>query len=102
MIENKESSKRSPLRITDVKFAIAPDDGVDDGLLGFISCTVNGRLRLDGIALRQTADGRFVVSFPSRTDRLGRQHHYLRPLDDETREQIEQQILACLARENAS
>ncbi len=70
----------------------ASDAEVRTGLLGFLSVTY-GNLVLDGIVLRRTADGRFVLSFPARTDRSGRRHSYIRPVDDEARRQIEAVIL---------
>ena len=70
----------------------ASDAEVRTGLLGYLSVTY-GDLILDGIVLRRTADGRFVLSFPARTDRSGRRHSYIRPVDDETRRQIEAVIL---------
>ena len=52
---------------------------------------------LDGITLRRTADGRFALSFPERTDRGGRRHAYIRPINDAARQQIERQVLKGLA-----
>ena len=62
------------------------------GLMGYIVVEY-GNLVLDGITLRRTAEGRFVLSFPSRTDRAGRRHPYIRPIDEEARRQIEAKIL---------
>jgi hypothetical protein len=61
-------------------------------MLGFISAEY-GDLLLDSIVLRRTADGRFALSFPARTDRGGRKHAFVRPRDDEAREAIEREIL---------
>ena len=70
----------------------ASDAEVLTGLLGYLSVTY-GDLILDGIVLRRTADGKFVLSFPARTDRSGRRHSYIRPVDDDARRQIEAVIL---------
>ncbi len=70
---------------------------VRTGLLGFLTVRY-GELLLDGIVLRRTADGRFVLSFPARTDRSGRRHSYIRPVDDEARRQIEAKILGELGK----
>ncbi len=59
-------------------------------------CRLNGMLQLDGIAVRKTQEGRFVLSFPARKDGAGNQHHYLRPIGDEVREEIEYQIFSAL------
>ena len=74
----------------------ASDAEIRTGLLGFMSIEY-GDLILDSIVLRRTADGRFALSFPARTDRAGRLHPYCRPADDEARRQIEREILAQLS-----
>jgi len=73
----------------------ATDDEVRTGMLGYLSVSY-GALLLDGIVLRRTADGRFALSFPARTDRAGRRHAYVRPIDDAARRAIEREILAQL------
>ncbi len=73
----------------------ASDAEVRTGLLAYISVE-HGHLILDGITLRRTTDGRFVLSFPARTDRAGRRHPYIRPVDDEARRQIEAEIMGRL------
>lgn len=70
----------------------ASDEDRRGGLLGFLSVTY-GTLILDGICLRRTADARFALSFPARTDRAGRRHSYIRPVDDTVRQDIEREIL---------
>ena len=40
------------------------------GLLGYLTIFY-GDLVLDGVVLRRTADGRFALAFPARTDRAG-------------------------------
>lgn len=62
------------------------------GLLGYLS-VFYGQLILDGIVLRKTAEGRYALSFPARTDRAGRKHSYIRPADDEVRQDIERELL---------
>jgi len=71
------------------------DDEVRTGLLGYLSVLYHD-LVLDGLTLRQTADRRFVLSFPAKTDRGGRKHPYFRPIDDTARIAIEREILAQL------
>ena len=70
-------------------------DDERDGLLGYLS-VFYGDLVLDGITLRRTADGRFALSFPARTDRSGRRHPFVRPVDDAARRSIERALLAQL------
>lgn len=68
------------------------DDNRRDGLLGYLS-VFYGDLILDGIVLRRTAEGRYALSFPARTDRAGRKHSYIRPVDDQVRQDIERELL---------
>ena len=55
-----------------------------------------GDLHVDGIALRRTTAGRPALSFPERTDRTGRRHAIVRPIDDEARQRIEHVVFAAL------
>ena len=71
----------------------ATDAEIRTGLMGYLSVEY-GDLVLDGVTLRRTADGRFALSFPARTDRAGRRHPYVRPVDHEARRQIEAVILS--------
>lgn len=82
-----------------IKFSAATPRLVATGLLGFVSATVNSSLRLDGIALRRTLDGRHVLSFPARRDNSGRSHTLFAPVSDEVRRDIEQQVFAALGLE---
>ena len=70
----------------------AGEQDVRKGLLGWISVEY-GSLILDGITLRRTLDDRFALSFPSRSDRDGRRHAFVRPADDAARQQIERELL---------
>ena len=73
----------------------ATGDDIRSGLLGFLSVRY-GDLILDGITLRRTANGRFALSFPARTDRAGKRHSYIRPASDEARQAIERELLGQL------
>ena len=70
----------------------ASEQDAHTGLLGYLSVAY-GNLVLDGITLRRTADGRFALSFPARTDRAGRRHAFIRPVDDTVRQEIESELL---------
>lgn len=84
------------LRVSGVQFVSAGPEARASGLLGWIRCTLNDGVRLDGIALRRTAEGRHVLAFPERRDGAGRRHPYIRPLDDDARRDFEGQILDAL------
>ncbi len=81
--------------IDDVRFASASPEDQRSGLVGFLSFRL-GPLRIDGVALRKTSAGRTTLSFPARTDRAGERHHFLRPIDNEARREIEGQVLTAL------
>lgn len=68
------------------------DDDRRAGLLGYVSVHY-GDLVLDGITVRRTADGRHALSFPAKTDGAGRRHSYIRPIDNEVRQEIEREVL---------
>lgn len=73
----------------------ATETEIRTGMLGFLSVEY-GDLILDGIVLRKTAEGRYALSFPARTDRAGRRHSFIRPVDDGARKEIERQVLGQL------
>ena len=75
--------------------------GRDGGLLGYVSCVLAGRLRLDGLTLRERLDGSLCVSFPERTDAAGRRHPLIQPLGEEARREIEQLILDAISHEGS-
>jgi hypothetical protein len=76
------------------------DEEIRTGLLGYLS-VFYGALILDGIVLRKTTVGRFALSFPARTDRWGRLHAYIAPIDDNARRAIEREILSQLGQRHA-
>lgn len=82
--------------VTDVVFTPAEPAAQRSGLLGFVRCSFGNALILDGIALRRTAAGKRVLSFPARTDGQGRKHPLFRPLDDLTRRAIERAVFEAL------
>jgi hypothetical protein len=84
------------LILTDVQFTAGTKQEVAAGLVGYLAATLNGALRLDGITLRRTADGRSAISFPGRRDGQGRQRFYIRPLSDPARLELEHQIFEAL------
>lgn len=77
------------------------DEDLRGGLVGYLSLFV-GDLVIDGVTLRITRDRRFALSWPARTDRSGRRHPTVRPVDDAVRQRIEREILAQLGQHVAS
>lgn len=87
------------LTVTDASLVAANPAEREKGLLGYLAITVNGRLRIEGLALRRTMTGRISVSFPEKRDSSGRPIHLVRPLDADTQRSLERQILEILAYE---
>lgn len=79
-----------------VELVTAGPDHAADGLLGWMRCRINRALRVDGITLRRTLDGRLTIAFPTRRDRRGRQHPYVAPVDEDVRREIERQLFEAL------
>ena len=85
--------------VTNVEFTPAPRANVRRGMLGWLSFDLDGTLHVDGVALRRTSRGRMALSFPTRFDRRGREHPFLRPTCDRARRAIERVVLAELGLE---
>ena len=84
---------RDPPRVARVRFSPAPPAREASDLLGFASCSIADIGRIDGLAVRRVADGRYAVTFPGRRDRLGRRHLYFRPRDARARREIERRVI---------
>ena len=85
-----------PYLVSDVRLVDASPRQIRSGLLGFLSCTVGGQVRLDGMALRRSRSGRLYVAFPARRDARGRDHVHIRPLNASAHRDIEAQLFHAL------
>ena len=83
-------------KVSRVGFVPAGEGDVLNGHLGYVSFLLAGRVRVDGVTLRRTADGRLTLTFPARRDRHGGEHPYVRPIDDATRVAIERAVFEAL------
>lgn len=90
------STSKNAIAITNIHFAAASKPEVETGLLGYVTATFNGALRVDGVALRRTINGRLALSFPARRDSMGNQHPFIAPIDDAARRDIETQVFSAL------
>lgn len=97
----EQQSMARPL-ITGIEFTRASRAQARTGLLGWVSCILSGEIQLDGIAVRRTRAGRITLSFPEHRDRHRRRHPMCRPLTDEGRERLEDEILSVLPPDIAS
>lgn len=85
-----------PLRISEVRFTPAPGTDSAAGLLGHITLVLNGALRIDGIALRLTREGRRTLAFPARRDSRGQSHAIVQPISTDVQLGLESQIFDLL------
>ena len=85
-----------PITLNEFKFSAANRMEMKTGLLGWIAFTVNGTLRVDGVTLRKTAEGRLTLSFPAKTSRDGRKRPILWPISNTAREAIESLVFSQL------
>ena len=81
------------LQVSSVRFSPADDGLRATGLLGWSSFLLGGRLRIEGVGIRRTQNGRLALSYPCRDDGNGKRWFYLRPIDDRTRRELERQVL---------
>lgn len=82
--------------IADLRFTAAPEHLRASGLLGWIRFVTLDGLVIDGTAVRRTRQGTITLSFPERTARDGVRHSIVRPIDDQTRREIEAAVFAAL------
>ncbi len=94
---NRCERSRPKFVVSNVAFKRAVDWRQSTGLLGWVAFVLDDGLAVDGVTVRRTACGVLALSFPARTDAGGRRHPILRPLDEETRRDIESQVFASLA-----
>ena len=87
------------MEVTQVKFTASSARDQATGLLGWLRLELDATLVVDGITLRRTLDGRHALSFPTRIDGTGRDRPYVRPIDDATRRDLEQQVFERLGLE---
>jgi len=84
--------------VRDLRFTPGSDRDLATGLVGYLSLVL-GDLRLDGLTLRRNRAGGLTLSYPARTDRLGRKHPLVAPVDEQVRAELEREILDQLREE---
>ena len=84
------------IEVNEIKFHAAPPSDTERGLLGWTSFVLNGAVLIEGVALRQTVEGRYYLAFPVRRETSRGRNFWVRPLDDRARRDIEHQVLAAL------
>jgi len=89
---------RSNIQVSEVHVRLASARDRELGLLAFVSLTVAGGLRIDGLTVRRSLAGHTFVAFPHRVDGRGRERFYSKPIDDETKSAIESAVAAEMVR----
>ena len=84
---------RDPITIRSIRFTPAPPGLLGTGLIGWVALRYGG-LDLDGIAVRQTLEGRYVISFPEDRRRPGPGRLPVRPAGNDVRAEIEADVFA--------
>lgn len=87
--------------ITDIRFTPGSAADLKLGLLAFVRMSY-GSLVFDGVALRVTRTGTLTLSWPSRSDRSGARHAFVRPLNDSARQEVEAAVFAELRRQEGN
>ena len=82
-----------PLRVSGVRLTPASPADQHSGLLGFVRCTLDGDLAVDGIGLRRTRSGRLTLSWPGHKTVTGRFHPHVRPISEAACAAIEAELL---------
>lgn len=67
----------------------------EKGVIGRASCVVSG-IKLDNMVIMRLGDGRLGLGFPARQSRSGEKHFYFNPVDEQTRQALENAILGRL------
>jgi len=89
------------LHISDIQMMCASEIERQTGLLGWVSLNVDS-FRVTGITLRRTLTGNMTLSYPARNDKTGRQHFYIRPMNDSARREIEYKVFQALGIEGSA
>jgi DNA-binding cell septation regulator SpoVG len=87
------------LRLHDVAFAPASATQRARGVLGFVTVSMNGGVRVYGFTVVTLPRREYDVHFPTRRDDRGRHHDAIRPLGPAARRNIVRQILGELRRQ---
>ena len=88
---------REPIGIRRIRFTQAPPELLGTGLLGWVALRY-GDMELADISVRQTVEGRHVLSFPETRRRSGRVQQPVRPASHDVREEIETAVFGELRR----
>jgi len=95
--------QRDNIKLESIRFTAAGLHESKSGLLGWVSCLLNGSIILDGLCIRRAINGHLYLNFPARIDAKGSRHFYVKPIDQAARNAIERQVFDALGfREGAA
>lgn len=86
----------NPPTLHDFRFTVAERAEQKTGLLGWIAFTIDDHVRVDGVTLRRTAEGRITLAFPARVAKDGRKRSIVWPISETARQAIESQVFEAL------
>lgn len=89
-------ANESPGRIEISEVRLKLLDEIEDSLLGWASCVVNGSLHLDNITIRYDREGRIVLTFPAKRSRTDAKYYYFNPITREAAEVFHEAIIGRL------
>lgn len=81
------------LCVSDITFQRAHGAAYRGGVEGWVRCTIDSWLRLDGLVIRRTATGDVSVFFPEHIDAAARRHALIWPVRAEDRAELQRVIL---------
>jgi len=84
--------------VSDIRAARASESQRKRGVIAWVCCLLDGWFQLDGLCVRRTRDGRYVVSFPGHLDWKDVKRTTFRPVTREAHQAIERPILDNLRR----
>ena len=88
------------ISITDIKIRFVSCG--TDGLKAWASCVMNGAVKLNNIAIRQSRDGSIFLTYPAKRTSGGSTHHFFHPITREAAGIVECAIMAHIRELSAS
>lgn len=83
------------LRVTECNYVPAGFEGEQTGLYGFANVVFNDALKVEGIAVRRTLEGKPTLAWPTK-DKHGERFGVVFPIHDEARVALESAIFAAV------
>ena len=80
--------------VSEVRFKLL--DRIEDSLIGWASCVVNGSLHLNNIAIRYGRDGGIVLTFPAKRSKTNTKYYYFNPITREAADAFHRAIVGRL------